>query len=324
MNKQLRDALLSHQTIGVFSHIRPDGDAIGSQIALCIWLEGQGKTVFGFNDDPLPANIEWMKPYFPIKAPDRQNLASCDAYLFVDGNDIKRFGTEAENLYESGKPLYMMDHHPDPEPYFNVSVSVPGKSSTAELVYEFICEDDPSQITPNIAKALYAGVMTDTGSFRFNSVHPSTHRCVAHLLESGGFTPDEIHEAVYDNNELRHLRLLGAAMKNIKLFHSNQLAVMSVTQAMLDESGCQQSDTEGFVSFPLSLKQTKAAFLLYEMDGKIKVSLRSKGTLDVNQVARRFEGGGHQKAAGAWHRGPIEQAVEDIIAVAAEQLKDYH
>lgn len=320
MKKKLLKALKLHQTIGIFSHIRPDGDALGSQTALCLWLQKEGKTVYGFNQDPFPSNLEWMNSFFPIAAPDPDTVEKCDAYLFVDGNQLVRFGTEADKLKNSEKPCYMIDHHPDPETGFDVSVSVPGKSSTAELVYELICEDDADAIDPMIAKSLYTGIMTDTGSFRFNSVAAETHRAIAHLIEAGGFSPNEIHEAVYDNNEVRHLHLLGAALKNIRMFHSNQLATISVTQAMLDEAGCHQSDTEGFVSYPLSLKNTKAAFLLYEMEGKVKMSLRSKNSIDVNKVARRFNGGGHERAAGAWHPGPIEKTAEEVVEIAAQEL----
>ncbi len=322
MKKKLLKALELHQTIGIFSHTRPDGDALGSQVALCLWLQQMGKTVYAFNQDPFPSNLAWMETYFPVNAPDSQNVEKCDAYIFLDGNQLVRFGSEAEKLKKSEKPCYMIDHHPDPDTGFDLSISVPGKSSTAELVYELICEYDSEGINPMMAKALYTAIMTDTGSFRFDSVTAQTHRVIAHLIEAGRFSPNEIHEAVFDNNEVRHLHLLGAALKNVRMFHSNQLATISVTQAMFDEVGCHQSDTEGLVSYPLSLNNTKAAFLLYEMEGKVKISLRSKNTIDVNKVARRFNGGGHERAAGAWHPGPLEKAVDDIVEAAAQELNE--
>ena len=320
MYKRLLEIIRSHQTIGIFSHLRPDADALGAQIALGLWLKGMGKTVYAFNPDPFPPNLKWMQPYFPVQVPDRKSVASCDACIFVDGNSLVRFGEEAERLEGSGKPLLLIDHHPDPESQFDHEVSVPGLGSASELVYELICEDNPAGITPEISRMLYAGIVTDTGSFRFDSVRPRTHQIAADLLEAGKFAPNEIHERIYDNNELKHLKLLGLTLKNIELFYSNQLATMSVTQTMLDETGCSYEDLEGFVAYPLSLKETKAAFLLCEKDGKVKLSLRSKSALDVNKLARNFDGGGHQKAAGGWHPGPIDQAVQDIIQEAAKQL----
>ncbi len=320
MNSRLLKALKAHQTIGVFSHARPDGDALGSQVALSIWLKNMGKNIFAFNPDPFPDNLKWMEPFFPVQQPDANVVNQCEAYVFLDGNKLDRFGEVAAQLGSSGRPCYMIDHHPDPEMEFDDGISRPDIGSTAELVYDLICEHDSSAVTAEMAKALYAGIITDTGSLRFDSVRPQTHRIVADLLESGGFSPPEIHEAIYDNNEIRHLKLLGAALKKIELFNSNQLATMSVTQATLDEAGCTYADLEGFVAYPLSLKQTKAAFLLCEKDGRIKLSLRSKSSLDVNKLARNFEGGGHQKAAGGWHDGPIEQAVKDVVDQASKQL----
>lgn len=320
MNRRLLEAIKSHQTIGVFSHTRPDGDALGSQIALCIWLEALGKKVYAFNPDPFPPNLEWMQSFFPVQVPDQQSVGECDAYLFLDGNKLDRFGEIASQLDQTSRPRYLIDHHPDPEMHYDEGILRPGTSSTAELVYDLIGTESSVSISPEIAKALYTGIITDTGSLRFDSVRPRTHRVVADLLELGEFSPPLIHEAVYDNNELRHLKLLGAALKKIELFNDNQLATMSVTQAMLDEAGCTYADLEGFVVYPLSLKETKAAFLLYEKDGRIKLSLRSKSSLDVNKLARNFEGGGHPKAAGGWHPGPIEQAVKEIIQEAEKQL----
>lgn len=313
--------LKQHKRIAIFSHIRPDGDAIGSQVALGLWFRKQGIEVRCFNDDDLNNNLEWLAEYVPVEKPDKDYFKTCDAFVFVDGNKLKRFGGQADYIRSLNKPVYMIDHHPDPEDFFEEAYSVPGASSTAELVYNLFKHSDINLLDGEIARALYTGMMTDTGSFRFDSVTYETHLVLSDLIRIGEFPPSEIHQRIYDNRTLNQLHLLGMALERIELHYNNQISTMTVTEEMLKKTGCTYSDLEGFVSHPLSINSVKSATIFCEWEGKIKMSLRAREDTDVNRIAGQFGGGGHQKAAGAWHPGPLHKAVNDVVEATINQLQ---
>tara|TARA_R100001143_G_C3361295_1_gene136439 strand:+ start:2513 stop:3502 length:990 start_codon:yes stop_codon:yes gene_type:complete len=309
--------------IGVLSHIRPDGDCIGSQIALCRWLQLQGFEVSAFNDDEVPENLEWLQKNVTIEKPDHEKLDSCELFILVDGNATHRFGSFEEWFKGKKQPVWVIDHHPDPEPIFEITISETGASSTCELIYELYAQDDLSRIDPEIAKALYTGIITDTGSLQFESVTPKTVEITADLLRKGDFKPNEVIERIYSNKSIEQMKLLSASLETIRLFNNNQIAVMYVTEEMLNNSGATFSDCDGFVNYPLSIGGVKAAILMKDQGSEgIRMSLRSKSDLDVNIWARNFGGGGHKKAAGAWHSGPIEIAIKEVVNEGANQLKN--
>lgn len=311
-----------YKTVGVFSHIRPDGDCLGSQVALCRWLEKNGWEAQAFNDDDIPPNIKWLAAHYPIQKPDRDKLEQLDAVIMVDGNMPSRFGM-IEDHYKSLKlPLFMIDHHPDPEQVFKAYVSVPKASSTCELIYELYKETDISQLDEISAKALYAGIITDTGSLQFDSVTPETVEIVADLLRRGKFKPNEVIEKIYSNRSLNQFKLLSQALNTIQMFENNQVAVMHVTQQMMLETDTSNVETEGFVDYPLSIEGVKVAIIFKDLEAEgVKMSLRSRSQVDVNAWARELGGGGHKKAAGAWHKGPLQKAISDTIEIGKKQFK---
>lgn len=321
MLKQFISHILRHKKIAVFSHLRPDGDCLGSQIALCLWLQKNGIEATAFNEDPIPANLQWMLPYYEIKNPLKANLKEFDAFIVVDGNALHRFGKKGEKITALHKPVYMIDHHPNPDDIFELAISETEASSTAELVYDLFTGHNPDQIDEGVAKTLFAGIMTDTGSFQFNSVQPKTMRAAADLMERGNFTPDEIVHNIYAGKPLKQLKLLSLALDTIALHHGGQLATIHITEEMMRSTQTTKHDTEGFVQYPLTIEGVKACVMLREDDDSIKLSLRSKSDIDVNEWARQFEGGGHKKAAGASHPGPIQKAIEDVINAGARQLQ---
>lgn len=314
------EKIKTHTKVGVFSHMRPDGDCLGAQTALCLWLEKNGIKAMAFNEDPVPDNLLWMADYFPIKKPTSHDLSKFDAFVVVDGNALHRFGESAKTLEMYKKPIYMIDHHPQPDDIFEESISEIGSSSTCELVYNLYLEYDESQIDEKAAKALYAGLVTDTGSFQFDSVSPLTLKTAARLMELGKFRPDEVVEQIFANKTLAQIKLLSLALNTIALHADNQIASMYVTQDMLTATGTQREDTEGFVNYPLNIEGVMASVLFREDDNKIKISLRSRSDIDVNAWAREFDGGGHKKAAGATHPGPLGKAIKEVIEKGSEQL----
>ncbi len=319
----LAHQLKEFRSVAIISHVRPDADAIGSQIAMAKWLKSFGTDVLCHNDDPIPANIKWLTDIEPVEFYTQTELESCDAFLFVDGNTPDRFGEYADFFRNAGKPAFMIDHHPQPdESLFKAMVSVPAAGSTAELVFYLYQNTNPDLIEPETATALYAGIMTDTGSFRFDSVGAHTHMIISELIRKGQLNVARIHERIYDTMSENQLKLISRALEQISCDPKTKLSVMYITEKDLEETGCTHEDTEGLINYPLSLKETKIAILFSERRNKVKMSLRSKSDFNVNTLARFFDGGGHAKAAGAWHPGPMENAVEEVSEKVRELLKE--
>ncbi|MDZ7772528.1 MAG: bifunctional oligoribonuclease/PAP phosphatase NrnA [Balneolaceae bacterium] len=321
MFEELISELKQYRTVGVYSHIRPDGDCIGAQVAVCLWLERNGITAYAFNDDSVPLNLQWLTDYHEIRRPEESRLEKCEAFVLVDGNSPARFGSYSEYMQDDPKPTYMIDHHPDPQDGFKLSISVEEASSTCELVFHLFLQNDVGQLDEDAAKALYTGILTDTGSLQYDSVTPETMSIVSELLRLGDFRPNEVAERVFSNKSLNQLHLLSRAMSTIELYEDNQIAIMYVTSGMLEETGTTNDDCEGFVAYPLSVTGIKAAILFKDLGEGIKMSLRSKSNdVDVNIWAREIGGGGHKKASGAWHPGPLDEAIEEVVDIGARQL----
>ncbi|MEO1023160.1 MAG: bifunctional oligoribonuclease/PAP phosphatase NrnA [Bacteroidota bacterium] len=321
MYSALLTALLTHKRVAVFSHLRPDGDCLGAQVAMCLWLKKNGIETTAFNEDSAPPNLSWLTDIVPLEVPATEQLTGYDAFLVLDGNALHRFGSTAEGISSLGKPIYMIDHHPQPDDIYDEAISVTSSSSTCELVYGLYLEHDDTQIDEHVAKALYVGLVTDTGSFQFDSVTPATMKAAADLLKRGGFKPNEVIEKVYSTRPLKQLKLLSLTLDTIQLHSNQQIASICVTQAMLNKTGTTKEDTEGFVAYPLSVEGVKACVLFREDEDRIKLSLRSRSEINVNAWARELHGGGHEKAAGAWHSGPLEDAIRDVMDIGRRQLE---
>src|SRR5699024_5362607 len=308
-------------TVGVYSHIRPDGDCIGAQVAACLWLHKNDIEVYAFNDDPVPLNLQWLAEYFPIQQPDEKQLEKCDAFLVLDGNSPKRFGSYSEYIQDDPKPTYMIDHHPDPYSGFDFTISLEEASSTCELVFHLFLQNDITQVDGKVAKALYTGILTDTGSLQYGSVTPETMNIASELLRQGDFRPNEVAERVVSKKSLNHLHPLSMAMSTIELFEDDQIDISDVTEEMLEKTDTTNDDTEGFVAYPLSVRGIKAAILFKALGDGVKMSLRSKSDdVDVNKWAREIGGGGHKKASGAWHPGPLSETIEEVVDIGSKQL----
>jgi phosphoesterase RecJ-like protein len=322
MYKEFIEQITKHRNVAVFSHVRPDGDCLGSQVAFCLWLQKNGIKATAFNEDSPSDNLKWLTSIFPIEKPSKNRLHEFDAFVILDGNALHRFGEVAEGIVALEKAIYMIDHHPQPDTIFNVAISDTTYSSTAELIYELYKEHDITQIDKKSAKAMYVGIVTDTGSYQFDSVTPNTLRAGADLMQRGDFKPNEVVEKIYSTRKLNQLKLLSTALDTITLHANKQIASICVTKAMFEATDTKKEDTEGFVSYPLSISGVKACILFREDDDRIKISLRSRSEIDVNKWARNIHGGGHKKAAAGWHIGPLEDAMKEVIAIGEQQLNE--
>jgi bifunctional oligoribonuclease and PAP phosphatase NrnA len=321
MSITLIPKLLAHKRLAVFSHIRPDGDALGSQIGMVHWLKQHGVDAVAFNQDQPSPSIAWLTKLLEIVKPKEEDLDGFDGFVYMDGNRPDRFGKIAEKAAELGKPLYLVDHHPEPLQIYTDQHWDVKASSTAELVYRLFKATSLDQIPRDAAIALYTGMVTDTGSFRFDSVSPATHRAAADLLQLGGFKPNIVHERLYDQRTSNQYALLGLALSGMQFFAGGRIGTIHVTSKMFQDTDTSYEDTDAFVSYPMSVVGVEVAVIFVEHEGRVKLSFRSKTDLDVNQWARQFEGGGHAKAAGGWTNGPLEEAIHRVLEVGIRALE---
>ena len=313
-------ALLSKpQKIVIVPHKNPDGDAIGSTLALWHFLrnKGQDATVIVPND--YPKFLKWMPGNehiinFEHKNTEAKEKISGATIIFtLDFNHLGRVGQMQPELENAESTFIMIDHHQEPADYAKITYSDVTMSSTCEMVYTFIEKlGEIQNITSEIANCVYAGIMTDTGSFKFASTTSRTHRVIADLIDKGAENT-KIHHAIYDTNTPDRLHLLGCALKNMVILEKYRTAYITLTQEELDAHDYKKGDTEGFVNYGLTLDGIIFAVIFIENkeEGIIKISFRSVGDFSVNEFARKhFQGGGHDNAAGGKSDESMEKTTE--------------
>ncbi len=304
------------------THLGPDGDALGSQIALGRFLQKLGKRAAMINSEEPPYSLDWMPGADDVEVFDgsldqHEALADADVAFVLDTNDEERLGKVGSMVRESTATTVLIDHHLEPEQWFDLAFVRDRAAATGELIYELIAAIDPDLIEETIATGLYTAIMTDTGSFRYSSVTPQLHRIVADILERGAISPAPIHETIYDRKSMPGLRLLGRTLNRIRLRYDGQLGYSAVTQRMVEDTGASWDDKQGFVNYVLSIEGVKAALLFSEVDDGAKISFRSEADVRVDEWARHFGGGGHRNAAGAYVKRPsFEEAIEDVVEAA--------
>lgn len=323
------ESILSQpQKIVIIPHKNPDGDAIGSCLALCAFLKKRGQKVSVISPNDFPKFLKWMPGCSNILNFERENsqakkqLEEATVIFTLDFNDLSRTGQLETPLKEKEADFIMIDHHQQPSDYAKVTYSDVSMSSTCEMVYNFIeYLGAVDSIDQDIATNLYTGIMTDTGSFKYRSTSSRTHRVVASLIDCGADNM-KIHQQVFDTNSPSRLHLLGAALRNMVILPEYSTAYITLSQEELDQYDFKKGDTEGFVNYGLTLEGINFAVIFIENteEGIIKISFRSIGDFSVNEFARNhFNGGGHDNAAG----GRSEISMEETIVKFNEVLKTY-
>lgn len=327
----IQDAFPLLQTpkkIFITTHHKPDGDAIGSMLALYHYLVRKGHKPTAVSPSEVPDFLEWMPGVKAmINYEERPNeslsiLKDADLIFCVDFNDYSRTKHLDKALEEATQPKILIDHHLFPKPIWDYGMSIPEKSSTAEMVYDFInMAGDNALIDLDMAACLYTGVMTDTGSFKFPITTASVHLMVADLKQRG-LNHTLIHEAVYDSWSEGRMRFLGYVLiEKMEVFRKYNAALISLSRKDLKLFNAQSGDTEGLVNYPLSISGIRFATLITERNDEVKLSFRSKGDFDVSTFARQhFEGGGHFNASG----GRTKISFTDTIAYFKKILSDIH
>ncbi|GAB4120535.1 MAG: bifunctional oligoribonuclease/PAP phosphatase NrnA [Acidobacteriota bacterium] len=291
----------------ITSHARPDGDSIGSQLALALGLEQIGKKVEVVNVDPHPPNYRTLPGIDRIRLQESVN-GEWDCVVLLECNNLERSGVRGLERY----PAVNIDHHPSNDHFGVVNWVDPNCAAVAEMVFP-ILRGLGVRITPEIATNLYVGILTDTGSFRFSNTTPQTFRTAAELVEAGADPAATAEEVLMRQSESR-LRLMAALLNTFGRDPSGRIAWVTLTRKMLEETGAAANDTEGLVNYPLSVDGVEVCvFLREEADGSSKVSLRSKGGIDVGRVAEAFGGGGHRNASGFSFPGGVEEAHREVV-----------
>lgn len=325
----LKTFLSEPKNIVITTHRAPDGDAVGSSLALGHLLKHQGHHVDVIVPDAFPAFLKWMKGADTIivfemsKIRSKEAISKADIIFSLDYNHLSRIADLGEFVGASTAKKALIDHHLEPDTNFDFSLSDTSASSTAELVHRFATEMDLlSGLNQDVAECLYSGIMTDTGSFRFSSTTATTHRVVADLMDAG-LVPDKVHQAIFDTNSFSRLKLLGFTLsERFEYDSARKFSVLRLSNQDKLDFHYQKGDTEGFVNYGLSVLGSKMSVFLSEDEGYTKFSFRSKGDLDVNQIARQhFNGGGHKNAAGGRLDLPIEDAYKRLIQVLHEKFK---
>jgi phosphoesterase RecJ-like protein len=315
----------NHDRFFITTHIRPDGDALGSELAFGLFLRKLGKEVVMLNSDPPPINMDWLPELGRVELFDgsleqRKKIDAADVLFILDTNALDRLGKLVGPVRNARGVKALIDHHTRPEAWFDVTYVRETASSTGELIYEIIAAQDPHLIDAEIATALYSAIMTDTGSFRFSNVTPAVHRVVADILERGCISAEPIHTAIYETRTPESLRLLSRVLDTITLRHGGKIAYAVITPRVLDETGAASDEADGFVNYALSIEGVVAAVQFLETEGGTKMSFRSKSDVHVNDWARAFGGGGHKNAAGAFLNVPLPEAIEQVISAAPRYI----
>jgi phosphoesterase RecJ-like protein len=311
----------------IIMHQKPDADAMGSSLGLSLFLRKLGHQTTVISPTNWADWLKWMPDCAAVidyEFSSEKAISTLDKaeWIFcLDFNTLTRTRHMASRLRKSSTEKILIDHHQQPEtPVFAYGVSNTGKSSTCEMVYDLIVDSGHAdKIDIDIAACLYAGVMTDTGSFRFPGASADVHRMVATLKDTG-LNHTKIHENLFDNFLENRLRFMGFVLTSrMEIFYEHNAALISIPWKDLVKYEIKTGDTEGLVNYPLSIQGIKMAALIVDRDEEVKCSFRSKGDFDVNAFARKyFDGGGHVNAAGGRSTDTLEVTVQRFVQALTE------
>ena len=325
---KLKNLLTNPKQIVITTHRGPDGDAMGSSLAMFHLLKQFGHNVSVITPNHYASFLKWMPAskkillYEGNEKETKKITKNADLIFLMDFSHMSRISDFAEIVSSANATKILIDHHQDPDMRIaDIIFSDTQSCSTAQIVYEIIDSMELSHhINKSIAECLYVGIMTDTGSFKYSSTTAKTHQIIAELI-GVGIENAKIHELIYDNSSANRIRLLGYCLnEKLLLYPENNSAIISLTAKELDRFEFQKGDTEGFVNYALAIQGIRFATFIVEKEGVVKLSLRSKGDFKVNEIANKyFNGGGHINASG----GVSQVSVDGTIKVIEEIIDNY-
>lgn len=319
--KQINNSLIDSKKIIITTHRNPDGDAIGSSMALYHLAKQLGKKVSILISGNVPQNLLFLDENHIITPYNKevhfQTFLMADTLFALDFNDQRRLHIIEEAFKNSNAKKILIDHHENPFNFTKIMYSDSDASSTGEMIYRLVKSFDESMLTKDIADALYVAIMTDSGNFRFPRTDAELHRIIADLIDSGA-DPVMLYEKTYNQNRISAVHILGYALKSITLHFNGKLSLMTITSEMLEQSGATNDDLENFAEKTLQIEGVEVGLLLANIENtdEIRISLRSKGNISVGEIAKKIGGGGHKNAAGA--RGfnmTIDQVKNQLLPI---------
>jgi phosphoesterase RecJ-like protein len=325
--KKISEVISKKNPVVVMSHMNPDGDAIGSSLALGLYLKKQNVPVSIILPNEAPDFLKWLPGYdmVSINTLDRLGckklIEDAATIFFVDFNEPGRTGDLKDTVIQSNAFKILVDHHQDPVSFTDITISEPWRGSAGEMIYLLMKEvSGNTYFDKDIATCLYVAIITDTGNFRYGSSYAEVFTIAGELMEYG-IEKNEIFSNIYDSYSVDRMKLLGYCMSE-KMIVLNELntAYISITMDELDRFNHKVGDTEGFVNIPFTIKDIKVTALFIEKKNHVKISLRSKGAFSVDTLAREyFNGGGHINAAG----GDSELSLSDTIKKFETEIAKY-
>ena len=311
----IRDALLDRRRFLITSHARPDGDSIGSQLAMAYALDALGKDVRLINADPAPLHYMEFPGLERIEIARTFQHTDVDAVIVMESGDLKRTGVDGLD----GRFVVNIDHHQGNSFYGSLNWVDESAAACGEMVFDLV-EALGVPLTIEIATHVYLAILTDTGSFHYSNITPKTFE-ICRQAVLAGVNPAAMARRVFDQNSFGKLKLIGALLDAMELIDEGRLAVLYLDDAMLAACGCTHNDTEGVINLPLTAREIQAvAFFKVSADGTVRVSMRSKYDVDVRVVANHFGGGGHKNAAGCTVDGPYAEVRAKLLVELRQAL----
>lgn len=312
------------ERVVITTHVQPDGDGIGSEIALAHWLTALGKSVDILNPHPAPRRFQFLETDIPAPGFDPETaerlLSSADLLAVLDISVPARLGPLEPLVEKYDGEIVVIDHHLGPTGFRGIDCRDPGAAATAELLHDLLVGWG-ADISAAMATALYAAIIYDTGGFRHSNTTERTHRIAADLIGSGA-NIREVNRRVFESVSHTRARLLSRVLGEFHLEAEGRLAWMALPLALMEESGAEAEDVEGIVESLRAIEHVELAILFKEIEpGATKVSLRSAGGVNVSRLAGRFGGGGHKNASGAFLRRPLAEVVEQVLEAARETFE---
>ena len=321
----LLDTLARAHRVSLTSHVRPDCDALGSELGMAGILEALGKDVRIVNAQATPPNLAWLDPERRIESlaggVKPADLADRDLFIVLDTSAWAQLGAMGEVLKAHRDRVLVIDHHVSEDDICDRWFKDTAAEATARIVYE-IAQRLRVPLTPEIATPIYAGLVTDTGGFRFPSVTGETFRIAARLVDAGA-SPPAVYREIMEQDSLARLHLVGGTLSGATTSHDGAVITSTVRQADIKAVGALPSDTEDLINLTLAVKGTQMAVILIEQpDGRTKVSFRSRSHVDCSALAGRFGGGGHKAAAGAIIDGSFDDVCQRVAAAVDEAWRN--
>ncbi|MEK7721988.1 MAG: bifunctional oligoribonuclease/PAP phosphatase NrnA, partial [Elusimicrobiota bacterium] len=316
--KRLEDLIVNSGTFFLAGHLNPDGDTIGSMLAIASVLKRLGKKVRMFSQDPVPENLRFLPHAKNIRSRLPSASARFDAAILLECSNPAR-GGNLEPVLKRAAKVVNIDHHKTSEFYGDINIVEPYSSSTAEIVYRLFYNMNV-KVTRREASCLYTGIVTDTGRFHFPATSPRTLEVASRLLETG-FKFSRVNDLLYATKTCEGLKILGRALDSLEMKAGGKLAVFTVKASDFKELGARSEHTENVINFGLMPPGVKVAVMFREEDDRIGVTFRSRGHLDVSVVAKTFGGGGHRNASGCRIKGTLQTAREKVLGALSRLLQ---